>query len=145
MSLYDRPVAAIMRREFASLHAEDRLDLAEQVMKVGRVRHLPVLDQDGHVVGIVSSRDLLEASLSSVLDVDPASRHGFLRSVTVAEVMRHDVETVEESTSLLGAASRMVRHKIGCLPIVRADGVMTGLVTETDLLIAAYLPEPAPP
>ncbi|MEB2343151.1 MAG: CBS domain-containing protein [Deltaproteobacteria bacterium] len=144
MPLYDRPVSTIMRREFASLHPDDRLDLAEQMMKVGRVRHLPVLGPDGHVVGIVSSRDLLEASLSSVLDLDPASRRGFLRSVAVADVMRPEVETVAESTSLLGAASRMIRHRIGCLPIVGPDGVMTGLVTETDLLIAAYLPEPAP-
>jgi CBS domain-containing protein len=140
MSLSARPVSEIMRREFASLREDDRLDLADQVMKVGRVRHLPVLSDDGHVVGIVSSRDLLEASLTSVLDFDPASRRGFLRSVAVSEVMRRDVETVEESTPLLGAARRMIQHKIGCLPIVRTDGVMIGLVTETDLLAAAYLP-----
>lgn len=144
MSLSARPVSEIMRREFATLRESDRLDLADQVMKVGRVRHLPVLAEDGRLVGIVSSRDLLEASLTSVLDFDPTSRRGFLHSVAVSEVMRRDVETVEERTPLLGAASRMIRHKIGCLPVVRPDGVMIGLVTETDLLIAAYLPDAEP-
>jgi CBS domain-containing protein len=135
-----RPVSEIMRREFASLREGDRLDLADQVMKLGRVRHLPVLAPDGRLIGIVSSRDLLEASLTTVLAFDPASRRGFLHSVVVSEVMRREVETVDEATPLGVAASRMIRHKIGCLPVVRPDGVMTGLITETDLLIAAYLP-----
>jgi CBS domain-containing protein len=136
-----RPVSEIMRREFASLREDDRLDLADQVMKLGRVRHLPVLAADGRLVGIVSSRDLLEASLTTVLAFDPAARRGFLHSVAVSEVMRREVETAEESTPLGVAASRLIRHKIGCLPVVRPDGVMVGLLTETDLLIAAYLPE----
>lgn len=135
-----RPVSEIMRDEFASLREEDRLDLADQVMKLGRVRHLPVLAPDGRLVGIVSSRDLLEASLTTVLSFDPAARRSFLHSVAVAEVMKREVETVEASTPLGVAASRMIRHKIGCLPVVRPDGVMIGLVTETDLLVAAYLP-----
>jgi CBS domain-containing membrane protein len=136
-----RPVSEIMRREFASLREDDRLDLADQVMKLGRIRHLPVLDAAGRVVGIVSSRDLLEASLTSVLEFEPAERRTFLRSVAVSEVMRREVETVDESTPLGVAASRMIRQKIGCLPVVRRDGVMVGLVTETDLLVAAYAPQ----
>jgi CBS domain-containing membrane protein len=136
-----RPVSEIMRREFASLREDDRLDLADQVMKLGRIRHLPVLDAAGRVVGIVSSRDLLEASLTSVLEFEPAERRTFLHSVAVSEVMRREVETVDEETPLAVAASRMIRQKIGCLPVVRRDGVMVGLVTETDLLVAAYMPQ----
>lgn len=140
MDVAARPVSDIMREEFASLREDDRLDLADQVMKLGRVRHLPVLAPDGRLVGIVSSRDLLEASLTTVLSFDAAARRSFLHSVAVAEVMRREVETVDPTTPLGVAASRMIRHKIGCLPVVRPDGVMVGLVTETDLMIAAYLP-----
>jgi len=136
-----RPVSEIMREEFASLREDDRLDLAEQVMKLGRVRHLPVLAQDGRLVGIVSNRDLLEAGLTTVLAFDPAERRTFLRSVAVSEVMKREVETASPDTPLGVAAGRMIRHKIGCLPVVGAGGVMVGLVTETDLLIAAYLPD----
>jgi CBS domain-containing membrane protein len=138
------PVSRIMRREFASLREGDRLDLADQVMKLGRVRHLPVLDGEGRIVGIVSHRDLLEASLTNVLGFDPAQRSGFLRSIDVAEVMTREVETIGEDAPLGAAASRILTYKIGCLPVVRPDGVMVGLLTETDLLAAAYRPlEPA--
>ncbi|MCL4683929.1 CBS domain-containing protein [Myxococcota bacterium] len=142
-SIAQRAVAEIMRREFASLRPEDRLDLADQVMKLGRVRHLPVLDDTGRLVGIVSNRDLLEASLTSVLSFESQERRGFLRSIGVAEVMKHQVESVAPETPLGSAAGRMVRNKIGCLPVVQKDGTMIGLLTETDLLIAAYLPDEA--
>lgn len=138
-----RPVEEIMRTEFASLRPEDRLDLADQVMTLGRVRHLPVLDGDGRLVGIVSNRDLLEASLTSVLSFEASERRGFLRSIGVSEVMTSEVETVGPQTPLGVAAARIIRNKIGCLPVIRDDRTMVGLVTETDLLIAAYLPESA--
>jgi CBS domain-containing membrane protein len=131
-------VSSIMRTEFASLRAGDRLDLVEQVMKLGRVRHLPVLDAGGRVVGMLSNRDLLEASLTTVLSFDSQERRGFLRSIEVSEVMKQPVQTVPPDTPLGVAASRMIRSKIGCLPVVRPDGVMVGLLTETDLLVAAY-------
>jgi CBS-domain-containing membrane protein len=133
-----------MRSEFASLRAGDRLDLADQVMALGRVRHLPVLDAAGHVVGIVSNRDLLEASLTSVLAFEPEQRRTFLHSVSVDEVMTRHVETVAPDTPLGVAANRLVGHKIGCLPVVDPEGVMVGIVTETDLLAAAYAAPSAP-
>ena len=142
MPLASTPVSRIMRTEFASLRETDRLDLADQIMKLGRVRHLPVLDPDGRIVGIVSNRDLLEASLTNVLDFEREQRQGFLRSVDVAEVMTRDVETIAPDAPLAAAASRLVGHRIGCLPVVRDDRVMVGLVTETDLLAAAFLGTP---
>jgi len=139
MEVASLPVSKVMRTEFASLRAGDRLDLAEQVMKLGRVRHLPVLDAAGRLVGIVSQRDLLRASLTSVLEFPADQRRTFLRSVDVSEVMAREVQTVAPETPLGVAASRMIGHKIGCLPVVRDDGTAVGLVTETDLLVAAYL------
>lgn len=139
------PVSAVMRSEFAALRAGDRLDLVDQVMALGRVRHLPVLDAAGRVIGIVSNRDLLEASLTSVLAFEPEQRRTFLHSVAVDEVMTRHVETVTPDTPLGIAASRLVGHKIGCLPVVDREGVMVGIVTETDLLAAAYGAPDEPP
>lgn len=133
------PVSRIMRTEFASLREHDHLDLVDQVMELGRVRHLPVQDTAGRLVGIVSSRDLLEASLTNVLEFAPRERRTFLHSIEVKEVMTRNVETIDAETALGVAAARMIRHKIGCLPVVNREGVMIGLVTETDLLAAAYL------
>lgn len=133
-----RSVADIMRKDFVSLQEGDRLDFAEDVMRLGRIRHLPVLQQ-GRLAGIVSQRDLLAHSLSRTLDFDPQDRRSFLKSVDVSEAMTRDVVTVDVGTSLEEAARLLIRHQIGCLPVVGSDGVPVGLVTETDLLRAAYL------
>jgi CBS domain-containing protein len=131
-----------MKTEVATLTVHDRLDLAEDVMRLGRVRHMPVLDGT-RLVGIVSSRDLLAASLSRVLEFEASDRRAFLRSVEVAEVMSHDLITAERDATLREAAALMVRHRIGCIPVVAPDRTFLGLVTETDLLTAALLAEPA--
>jgi predicted transcriptional regulator len=137
-SLRRRRVSEIMREEVVTLAANETLDLTQDVMNLGRVRHMPVLDGD-RLVGIVSRRDVLEASLSRALDFDAASRRSFLRSVEVGEVMAKELVTVDPDTTLADAARLLVRRKIGCLPVVDPDGRLLGLVTETDLLSAAYL------
>jgi len=139
MSLRHRTVSEIMRPEFVSLELSDKLDFAQQIMQLGRFRHLPVLLQ-GRLVGIVSSRDLLAASLSKVLQLARERQLSFLGMVEVEEVMTRDVQTVPPETTLEEAARLLLRHKIGCLVVVKEDAVPVGLVTETDLLREAYLP-----
>jgi len=134
-----RPVSEIMQTDFVSVSLHDRLDFADQVMRLGRIRHLPVLEK-GRVVGIVSNRDILAASLTKVLQFGLVERRAFLRSVAVEEVMTSHVHTVTPSSTLSEAARLLLRHKIGCLPVVDPVGAPLGLVTETDLLRAAFLP-----
>lgn len=141
MDLRQRPVSEIMRREVVTLTAVETLDLTQDLMSLGRVRHLPVLDDGGRVVGIVSQHDLFAAALTKVLDFDSASRRGFLRSVEVGEVMAKDVVTAGPDTTLGEAARIFVGRKIGCLPVVSPGGTLLGLVTEVDLLSAAFLDE----
>ena len=133
----DTPVERIMQREFASVRSDEHLDFVDDVMALGRVRHMPVVD-GGKLVGVVSQRDLLAASLSKVLDFDGKERRTFLRSVDVREVMAARPITVAPGASLAEAAALLLRHKIGCLPVVGPGGEALGLLTETDLLRAAY-------
>ena len=126
-----------MQREFASVRSDERLDFVDDVMALGRVRHLPVVD-DGKLVGVVSQRDLLAASLSRALEFDGQERRTFLRSVDVREVMSPRPITVAPGATLEEAAQLLLRHRIGCLPVVGPAGEAVGLVTETDLLRAAY-------
>jgi CBS-domain-containing membrane protein len=139
MDLQKRPVSEIMQREVVTLTTGEKLDLTQDLMNLGRVRHLPVLDEDQRVVGIVSDRDLLAAAMTNVLDFDPASRRTFLRSIEVAEVMAKEVVTVTPDTELGEVARIFVERKIGCVPVVGARGELIGLVTETDLIAAAFL------
>lgn len=133
----DSAIERIMQREFASVRSDERLDFVEDVMALGRVRHLPVVD-DGKLMGVVTQRDLLAASLSRVLAFDAKERRTFLRSIDVGEVMAARPITVAPGASLAEAAALLLRHKIGCLPVVGPGGEAVGLVTETDLLRAAY-------
>jgi CBS domain-containing protein len=137
MGVGDRQISEIMESEVVTLAATDRLDLADDVMRLGQVRHIPVLE-DGRVVGIVTHRDLLAASLSKALAFDPQQRRTFMHSVDVGEVMVRDVVTIAPEATLAEAASLLLGRRIGCLPVVKPDGTLVGLVTETDLLRAAF-------
>jgi CBS domain-containing membrane protein len=139
MDLRERRVSEIMRREVVTVTAQEKLDLTQDIMNLGRVRHLPVLDEDQHVIGIISHRDLLAAAMTKVLDFDPSSRRAFLRSVDVGEVMAKDVATVAPDTKLAEVARIFVQRKVGCVPVVSPRGELLGLVTETDLIAAAFL------
>lgn len=133
-----RRVSEIMQTEVATLAPDERLDLADDVMTLGRVRHMPVL-AGTRLVGLVSQRDLLAASLTKVLEFEPDQRRAFMRSVQVNEVMTRDPVTVEPDATLTEAAQRIVERRIGCLPVAKPDGTLVGLVTETDLLRAGFL------
>jgi len=135
MKRYDELVSRFMQTEFVTLRPSDRLDFADDVMKLGRIRHMPVAEGN-RVVGVVSQRDLLAASLSRVMEIDPRDHRSFLRSVEISEVMSKPVITIEPDRTIREAAELMIRHKIGCLPVVDSLGTPVGLITETDLLRA---------
>jgi CBS domain-containing protein len=136
MTSLELRVSELMEREVATLQQGDQLDLAEDIMRLGRIRHLPVLEGE-RLVGILSNRDLLAASLSKALDFEPKHRRAFLRSVEVKEVMTVDVDTVTPDEPAREAGRLMLRRRIGCLPVVDAHGTFVGLLSETDLLKAA--------
>jgi CBS domain-containing protein len=133
----ERSIASVMREEFVSVASKDQLDFVDDVMKLGRIRHMPVVDE-GRLVGVVSQRDLLAAALSKALDFDQGQRRNFLRSVQVSEVMSRQPITVQSDTTLSEATRTLLAHKIGCLPVLDAAERLVGLVTETDLLRGAY-------
>lgn len=125
-----------MQGDVRTVDPVDRLDLANVVMKLAGIRHLPVVDERV-VVGIVSHRDLLAAALSSALEPS-AGDELRLRTVLVEDVMTRNPYTIGMDASLRDAATLMLRHKIGCLPVVDDATRLVGMVSETDLLRGAY-------
>lgn len=122
-----------MQTEVVSLSVYDRLDIADDIMRLGRVRHLPVLDGGDKLVGMVTQRDLFRAGMSSVLQLDSESARGWLEKVAVRDVMTKTVETIHPDQPVRAAVQLMVDKKIGCLPVVD-DGHLIGLLSETDCL-----------
>jgi CBS domain-containing membrane protein len=132
MSFENLKVNDIMTREVKTLGRNDTLDIAQDVMALGRIRHLPVLD-DGKVVGVVSQRDLFSAGLVAALGYGSRTQTTLLKTVSVKEVMSEPPITVSPEVRVTKAARLMMEKKIGCLPVVEGE-TLVGLVTETDLL-----------
>ena len=122
----------IMQQQIVTIGAGDSLSTLEDIITLGRVRHMPVV-QGGHLVGVVTERDLLRASLSNLTARPPSERRAFLQVVEVTQVMSAPPITVEPHETVKNAARVMAEHKIGCLPVVQLDELI-GLVTETDVL-----------
>ena len=136
-------VGRLMRTQFICMSPEDNLLEADRIMRLARVRHLPVA-RKGILVGVLSHRDILAASIAKLEERDPAERLEHLRGISISQLMQKQPYTATAETTLVEAAQRMLRLKIGCLPVVRAslDGPeLIGLVTESDLLRAAYAPD----
>jgi CBS domain-containing protein len=145
MDLASFVVASIMHEDFAVLHPDEPLDAIDPIASdLAAVRHLVVVDAKRRVVGILSLRDLLEVSLARLRKGDSDLARTSLRAMAVSDLMSRPVETVGPDEVLAAAANRMITHRIGCLPVVREDGVLLGVVTDADLLAAAYR-EPRPP
>lgn len=125
-------VRDLMQEKIVTIGASDRLSTVEDIMTLGRVRHMPVV-QGGKLVGVVSERDLLRASLSNLTGFDSSERRAFLNGVEIARVMSAPPVVIEADAPIEHAALVMAERRIGCLPVM--DGQMlVGLLTETDLL-----------
>jgi CBS domain-containing protein len=118
-------VKDLMTQKVVSLKEGDDLGLADAILKLEHIRHLPVV-RDGVLVGLVTHRDILR-----VCSGLPRASGG---SITAAEVMTQEVRTVSPESSLRNAARIMLRNKYGCLPVVDKKRRLVGIVTESDLV-----------
>jgi CBS domain-containing protein len=104
-----------------ALRARDSARIARDNMKAAEIRHLPVVDDRNHVVGILSDRDLMTCA-----DL-----------TRIADVMTRRVRTVRPDTPAADAVALLIEHKIGSLPVVGTDEQLIGVITETDFLSIA--------
>jgi CBS domain-containing membrane protein len=127
-------VADLMSTDVLTVDLHATLDRAWETMRVHRIRHLPVVDGHGRLVGLVTHRDLLAASNSSLAFPAEAERVRVLRVARVHDLMETHLSTATPEERAADAGRRMVRHKIGCLPVIDDSGRLVGIVTEEDFL-----------
>ncbi len=115
------------------------LQTVRDLMDQRGVRHLPVVDEEGTVVGLVSQRDLMQRALAPTDDLTVSAQHDVMSAITVDAIMTADIEAVEPDLDVATAGQIMLENKYGCLPVVDGER-MTGILTEADFV--RYLSEP---
>ena len=109
---------------------------ALKLMRDKKFRRLPVVDSVGKIVGIVSERDMLHASPSPATSLSVWEVNYLLWKLKISDIMTHNVLTLNQDTPIEDAASLMVTHKIGGVPVVDDSGKVVGVITETDIFRA---------
>ena len=128
-------VKDIMKHPVTTVGPDDSLHIADGLMTLGDLRHLPVLSE-GKLVGILTHRDILRAPglLAPVLGLG-ANTRAALRTLHVQEAMTTAVVTIGVEASWHEAAEQLLKHRVGCLPVMEL-GRLVGIITTSDLLHA---------
>jgi CBS domain-containing protein len=125
-------VADVMTRDVRTVGPNDPLSLADELMQVGRFRHIVVLDGD-RVVGVISQRDIFYGALAWSLGQGRTAQQKALESTRAKDVMQTDVVATAPGASLAEAAAQMRERKLGCLPVQDGEALV-GILTEGDFL-----------
>lgn len=133
MSVGNFLVEDVMSTDVFTLGRNDTLSIADDLMKQQRIRHLPVLDADGALCGILSQRDLFRGMLLRSLGYGERAAQKMLDSLSIKDAMHEDVVTITAKSTLSDAANLMLSKKIGCLPVVEGERLV-GMISEADFL-----------
>jgi CBS domain-containing membrane protein len=126
-------VRDLMTSGVVAVSLDEPVTAVQDLMSEKHIRHVPVVDDDGVVVGLVSERDLLRRTFGSDGDLPLSLQLDVLTAVKVRDVMTWEVDTVEPDGDLAAAAQLMLDNKYGCLPVVE-EGSLTGILTEADFV-----------
>jgi len=126
-------VSDIMTKDVLTLNRNDSLATADDVMRLGRIRHIVAIDDEGALAGVLSQRDLFLGGLLKALGFGTRGKSKALASLVVKEAMVADPITTTPETALTDAADVMLKNKIGCLPVLD-DGKLVGILTEADFV-----------
>jgi CBS domain-containing protein len=124
---------AIMSTNLVTLAPSGTLAEARELMQEYRIHHIPVVDDSGDIIGLVTLTNVLAATDSVLRKTDNRIHASDIR---IEDVMVTEVATVDRNASLRQAALFLEKHRIGCLPVVD-EGKLCGIITETDFVAVA--------
>jgi acetoin utilization protein AcuB len=129
------PVQDWMSKDLVTIDADTSIMKASRVMKQNDIQHLPVLSH-GRLVGIVSDRDLKEATPSKATTLDIHEMYHLLDTVMVKSLMAKQLKTIAPGDTVEKAAAVMLKHHISALPVVDPKGALAGILTKGDVFRA---------
>jgi CBS domain-containing protein len=124
---------AIMSTDLVTLAPSGTLAEARELMQEYRIHHIPVVDDSGDLIGLVTLTNVLAATDSVLRKTDNRIHASDIR---IEDVMVTEVATVDRNASLRQAALFLEKHRIGCLPVID-EGKLCGIITETDFVAVA--------
>ncbi|NPA90227.1 MAG: CBS domain-containing protein [Chloroflexi bacterium] len=133
MHVQETRVREIMTSPVVVVHKDADLAEVQSLMEAHNVRRLPVVDDEGRLVGIVSQGDLREATAVQAT-VNPYAPEASETWLTVEEIMTPNPITITPDEPIWRVAELFIEHKIGGLPVVDEKGDLQGIVTESDVL-----------
>ncbi|MBY0124122.1 acetoin utilization AcuB family protein [Bacillus sp. S/N-304-OC-R1] len=123
-------VEEIMRKNVVALSKDDIIANAIRLMNENKIRHLPIIDENQHLIGLVTDRDIRDATPSILFETEKFKE---LLQNPLEMIMRTDIITGHPLDFVEEVSAIIYEHRIGCLPILK-DDKLVGIVTETDLL-----------
>jgi CBS domain-containing membrane protein len=126
-------VRDLMTPDVRVVRPDDSIGALRELMQEKGIRHVPVVDDDGTLVGLVSERDVLRRAAGLEGDVPLSVSRDLSSAVKVSELMTWGPETVESDEAAAAAAAVMLDNKYGCLPVVE-QGALVGILTEADFV-----------
>ena len=136
-------IEEFMTSEPYTLRETDSINDAWEVMIGKHIRHIPIIDNANHVLGLITQRDVLAATEPGAIREAKSASHKLKSDLTLAEIMIRDVKVIHKKDSLRQAALYLQSHKFGCLPVI-SGGCLVGIITDSDFIdIAINLLEQA--
>lgn len=126
-------VGDVMTKDPVVVDLDTPVRVAMELMRSKGIRHLPVVDPDAHVRGMLTDRDLRHAAFLPALAGQSGLAPHRVKAPRVRDIMTWSVVTTEAEIPLVQAALTMFQRRIGSLPVV-ADGRLVGILTERDVL-----------
>ncbi|MBI3943288.1 MAG: CBS domain-containing protein [Chloroflexi bacterium] len=128
----NEPVVRWMTKEPITIGPKTTLPEAHSIMITKKIRRLPVVNEDGRLIGIVTLGDVREASPSDATSLSIFELNYLLAKLTIDRVMTREPISITPETTLSEAAQLMLKYKIGGLPVVENEKVV-GIITESDI------------
>jgi len=130
-------IPVIMSTNLITINADTRISEARELMRKHKIRHLPVTDQDGALEGIVTDRDLRDAMPSSLLsDEDYQTTLNSIMDYTVQDIMTKNPFSISPFFTIQDALILIQEKRVGAFPVVDDKGILTGILSIRDLLVA---------
>ena len=133
MSVRNILVEEVMSTDVFTLGRNDNLSVADDLMKQRRIRHIPVVNSDGDLCGILTQRDLFRGILLKSLGYGTCAEQRILDSLSIKDAMHEEVLTISPDSALSDAATLMLSKKVGCLPVVDGERLV-GMISEADFV-----------